>query len=79
MALDNLREALPHYTKLADIAVSGTPLSNQDAIAYSNLATSCVCLCCRGWDGLGVSAPIFRFLDGFAVQSGSANNGYYVR
>ena len=46
---------------------------------YSNLATSCVCLCCRGWDGLGVSVPIFRFLDGFAVQSGSANNGYYVR
>ena len=32
VALDHLREALPYYTRLTDIAVNGTPLTNQDAI-----------------------------------------------
>ena len=44
VALDNLREALPHYTKLTDIAVSGTPLSNQDAIVYIVLYWLVVCV-----------------------------------
>ena len=37
VALDNLRKALPHYTKLTDIAVSGTPLTNQDAIVHCSV------------------------------------------
>ena len=32
VALEHLREALPYYTRLTDIAVNGTPLTNQDAI-----------------------------------------------
>ena len=47
VALDHLREALPYYTRLTDIAVSGTQLANQDAIMLVACAQ-----CCR--DGLGV-------------------------
>ena len=61
VALDNLREALPHYTKLTDIAVSGTPLTNQDAIVddiYSPLMSSIVTSCVAGV-GIGW---VFQFL-----------------
>ena len=59
VALDNLREALPHYTKLTDIAVSGTPLTNQDAIVYIVLYRLLVVRVCSV--GLGVSVPILGF------------------
>ena len=55
VALEHLREALPYYTRLTDIAVNGTPLSNPDAIVQ----VVCAQQCCR--DGLGVFNSRFRF------------------
>ena len=48
VALDHLRQALPYYTRLTNIAVNGTPLTNQDAIVQV-VRTHIFCR-----DGLGV-------------------------
>ena len=55
VALDRLREALRYYTRLTDIAVNGTPLTNQDAIVLVVCAHSVA-----GMDWV-FSVPVFRF------------------
>ena len=87
VALDHLRQALPYYTRLTNIAVNGTPLTNQDAIVQV-VRTHIFCR-----DGLGVFqfpflglqvAPLLHFFwllfsVPAAISLALANNWYYVR
>ena len=77
VALEHLREALPYYTRLTDIAVNGTPLTNQDAIVQVVRAHI---FCRDGWCfqfpflGLQVAHLLHLFL--IAVSSSGCNFPY---